>query len=56
MKNTRTIHRLRTITGYALIGSVVTGALLSWVPVPFDLRIVGVAVGVLAGIAASSVA
>jgi hypothetical protein len=54
MKNIQTIHQLRTITGYALIGSVLTGALLGWIPSPFDLRIIGVTIGALAGVAAAT--
>ncbi|MFZ6773067.1 hypothetical protein ACO0LB_10175 [Undibacterium sp. SXout7W] len=52
MKNTN-IHKLRVIVGYALIGSVLTGALLSWIPIPFDLRIIGASVGALAGTVSS---
>lgn len=52
MKNTN-IHKLRVIAGYALIGSVLTGTLLGWVPMPFDLRIVGASVGAVAGAVAS---
>jgi len=48
-KSAPTLHKLRFVTGCALIGSVLTGAFFAWVPVPFDLRVVGAGIGALAG-------
>lgn len=48
-RSAKTLHKLRFVTGCALIGSVLTGAFLAWVPVPFDVRVVGVTVGAIAG-------
>ena len=48
-----TIHKLRLVAGYALIGSVLTGAALGWMPTAFDWRIVGASFGAIAGFAIS---
>jgi len=48
-KKNSTIHKLRIIAGFALVGSVLTGVFLGWAPVPFDLRVVGAGVGAFAG-------
>ncbi len=53
MRNTFTIHKLRFVVGCALVGSVLTGVFLGWVPVPFDLRIVGASIGAFVGATAS---
>lgn len=55
-RGTKQVHQLRFVVGCALIGSVVTGALLGWIPAPFDLRIVGAGVGALAGAVAGHLA
>jgi hypothetical protein len=46
----QTLRKMRTVTGFALVGSVLTGAFLGWIPTPFDLRLVGASLGALAGI------
>ena len=40
----------RHIAGYTLIGSVLTGALLGWIPSPFDIHYLGIGGGVIVGI------
>lgn len=44
------IRELRLVAGFALIGSVVTGALFGWIDLPFDPRPIGAGLGALAGI------
>jgi hypothetical protein len=46
-----TIHKLRMIAGFTLIGSVVAGALLGWLDAPIiDPRVFGASIGALAGV------
>jgi hypothetical protein len=44
------IRELRLVAGFALIGSVLTGAFFGWIDLPFDPRPIGAALGALAGI------
>lgn len=50
-KGSATFRKLRFITGCMLIGSVTAGAFLAWLPLPFDIRLVGIAFGAVAGLA-----
>lgn len=44
-------HALRTIASFALLGAVLTGAVLGWFhTTPFDPRLVGAAVGAFIGL------
>ncbi len=46
-----TLHILRLVASYALLGAVLAGASLGWFHnLPFDPRSIGVAVGVIAGL------
>lgn len=55
-KGDKQIHQLRFVVGCALIGSVVAGSIFGWIPVPFDIRLLGASIGVAAGIAANHLA
>ena len=47
----KTIHSLRAVAAFALLGAVVTGAATGWVDnPPFDLRAIGAALGASAAI------
>ncbi|PRC92637.1 hypothetical protein [Solimicrobium silvestre] len=55
MKN-NTIHKLKIIAAGALIGSVLTGTFLGWVALPFDLHVIGAAIGGVVGAVQSHLA
>jgi hypothetical protein len=48
-KKSKTIHKMRIVAGFALVGSVLTGAFLGWVPTPFDVRFIGAGLGAAFG-------
>ena len=52
MKNT--LYRLELVAKFALVGAVTVGTFLHFVPIaaPFDLRVIGAAVGALVSAAA----
>jgi hypothetical protein len=41
------LHKLRTVVGFALVGSVLTGVFFGWMDLSFDPRIIGASVGAL---------
>jgi hypothetical protein len=45
MGSQMTLENLRLIAGGALIGSVTAGALLGWIDMPFDPRLIGAGIG-----------
>lgn len=48
----KTIHSLRVVAAFSLLGAVVTGIATGWVDnPPFDLRAIGAAVGAAGAIA-----
>jgi hypothetical protein len=55
-KGNQQVRQLKFVVGCMLIGSVVAGALFFWVPIPFDIRIVGASIGGAAGLAANHLA
>ncbi|MDN4052887.1 hypothetical protein QPK32_07345 [Massilia sp. YIM B02763] len=50
------LHKAKFIVGCALIGTVVAGAFFGWIPMDFDVRIVGAGIGAAAGAAAGHLA
>lgn len=56
MKNLATIHKLKFIVGFALIGSVLTGTFFGWLALPFDLHVVGASIGAVVGAVQSNLA
>lgn len=50
------LHRAKFIVGCTLIGSVIAGALFGWIPMAFDIRLVGASVGLITGVAAGHMA
>jgi hypothetical protein len=49
-----TVRSLRLTASFALLGAVLTGALVGWQDFSFDPRLIGAAVGAIAGIAAQA--
>ena len=48
----KTIHSLRMVAAFSLLGAVVTGIATGWVDSPpFDLRAIGAAIGAMSAIA-----
>jgi hypothetical protein len=41
------LHKLRTVLGFALVGSVLTGVFFGWMDLSFDPRIIGASAGAL---------
>ena len=44
------ISKLREITGFTLIGSVIAGAFFSWIHIPVDVHAIGAGIGAVVGI------
>jgi hypothetical protein len=55
-KGDKQLHQAKFVVGCALIGTVFAGAFFGWVPLAFDIRIIGAGLGAAAGLAAGNVA
>jgi uncharacterized membrane protein len=51
-KDGKQLRQAKFIVGCTLIGTVVAGGLFGWIPMPFDVRIIGASIGAVAGITA----
>jgi hypothetical protein len=49
---TITVRSLRLTASFALLGAIVAGAIIGWQDFSFDPRLIGAAMGAIAGIAA----
>ena len=45
-----TLRSARTVSSFALLGSITFGAFLSWLPIGFDVHIPGAFAGAVAGL------
>ncbi|WP_406626094.1 hypothetical protein [Acidovorax sp. SDU_ACID1] len=50
MNDKKVFGSLRVVAGCALMGAILSGAFLSWVDVPGDIRSYGAVLGAVAGI------
>ena len=51
---TATVRSLRLTASFALLGALITGALIGWQDYSFDPRLIGAVLGAAAGVAAQA--